>query len=326
VGRIDDKGNFNGTVFDYRTRDTSLLAKFTYELGILNGPATFYFSKGGFAVQGEFVRGQQSGDWKYWYPDGQPRQVLRFPLVGPVRILAYWDSTGRQLTKNGTGIWEGLTTSKLFARGSIRLGLPDGTWLGQHTQSHVLVTTELYDKGSFRHGRLMKPQADQHAVYKFFALLTPFEPSSFLRADYMVLGYNCDESKRRSQFQLIKTQLQLPSVKIGVTRYADRLSQRLSRYRSTHWYNSMPSEVTVLCFLDQQGQFTDFESETSSLLEVIRTLISSFPSWQPARYQSQPILGHLSITLNTVTGRVILKPAAHLPPSQLPDPDLDLFP
>lgn len=326
VGRINDKGNFTETVSDYRTSDNSLLAQFTYALGVLNGPATLYFPDGRLAVQGELVKGQQSGDWKYWYPNGQPRQVLRFPVTGPNRILAYWDSTGRQLAKNGTGTWEGQTVSGLIARGNIRLGLPAGNWIGQHKQSHIPVTTELYDKGAFRRGRLIKPQADQPAAYKFSAMLTPFEPSPFLRADYMVLGYTCDESQRQAQFQLIKKDLQLPSVEIGVTRYTDRLNQRLSRYRSTHWYSSMPPEVTVRCSLDQKGQFVNFESETSSLREVVRSLVLSLPSWQPARYQSQPVLGYLDITLDTSTDRVQIKPAARLLPSQLPQPNLALWP
>ncbi|WP_375435257.1 toxin-antitoxin system YwqK family antitoxin [uncultured Hymenobacter sp.] len=326
VGRINDKSNFIGTVSDYRTNTGNLLAQFTYDSGILNGPAALYFSRGHLAAQGQFVQGKQSGDWKYWYANGQPRQVLRFPVAGPVRILAYWDSTGQQQAINGTGTWEGPTTTGLVAHGHIRLGLPNGNWVGQHKQSHLPITTELYDKGVFRRGRLIKPQADQPAAYRYSPLLTPLEPAPFLRADYMELGYTCDENHRRAQFQLIKTEFQLPSVKIGIVRYTNRLNQRLTRYRATHWYSSMPPEVTVRCSLDQKGHFINFESETSSLREVIRSLVSSLPPWQPAHYQSQPVLGYLDIILNTSTDKVRVKAAARLLSSQLPEPNLAAWP
>jgi hypothetical protein len=135
----------------------------------------------------------------------------------------------------------------------------------------------------------------------------------------MQLGYTCAENHRQLQFQLIKTELQVPSVKVGNERYAARLTQRLLRYRDQHWYSTLPPKVTVRCGIDQQGQFTAFESEAPALREVARKHVTFLPAWQPAHYQNAPVAGYLDIILDTETHIVRVRPAARLLPSQLPE-------
>lgn len=326
VGRATANGNFYGLVSDYRTSDGTLLAQFTYRAGKMEGPATLYFAHGLIAAQGLILQGKQNGDWSYWYPGGKPRQVLRFLPMGEPRIMAYWDSTGQQLATNGQGRWRGRSSFGLLAEGPISLGLPTGTWTGYHAQSHQPITTELYESGVFRRGRLLHPQADELPTYQAIPLLTPRESSPYLQAQQLVLGYTCAESLRQAQFQLIQDDFQLPSVKIGVIRYADRLAQRLVRYRETHWYASLPTKTVVRCTLDQQGNFTAFNSANPALREVVRSLVKMLPPWQPARYQNNPVLGYLDIILDKTTSQVRVTPAARLLTSQLPIPNFLTWP
>lgn len=326
VGRVDAIGNFQGMVLDYRLTDSSLLAQLTYQEGKATGPATFYFANGMQAAQGQMSQGTQNGEWIYWYPTGQRRQVLRYFSAGPTRIMAYWDSTGNQLAYNGSGQWQGLTTSGLQAQGTIQQGLPTGTWQGQHPANQQPMTVEYYEQGQFRYGRLVNPAADQLAEYRTVAMLLPQEPTPFLKANNITLGYNCNESTRRSQFNVIQSALRLPSVKVGSRRYADRLAQRLVRYRETHWYSVLPNNSSVRCTLDRNGKFTAFESDAPALREVVRQLVGVLPSWQAASYQNVPVPGYLDITLDKATSRIKVKASARLLTSQLPDIQPTIWP
>ncbi|OWP63533.1 hypothetical protein CDA63_08090 [Hymenobacter amundsenii] len=320
LARIDTTGNFVGVVSDYRVSDGSLLAQLSYQDGEMNGPVTLYYSGGQTAAQGQMLQNQRSGNWQYWYPNGQPHQTLLFLLdENKFRTIAYWDSTGVQRVVNGTGQWRTRTEQGLLAVGPVRQGLMDGTWKAYFLQSKELATTEEFEAGIFRHGHLAQAQASG-SDYRVSSRLPLEDPAPFLRAQFLLLGLNCVESRQRSQFELLKTVFRLPSVTIGSRRWADRLAQRLTRYRESSWYATLPPIATVRCNIDARGRYLDFSSNTPALREVVRRLVAGLPVWQPASYENIPVVSYIDISLDSKTGHVRVLPAARLTTDLLPNP------
>ncbi len=132
--------------------------------GKLNGPVTEYYSVGKKRMMGNFANGKESGDfeyfhlngqldskgkyidgervgkWQEWYTNGQIRQqgyyVDNFNKTGPIydwhiyRIENFWDSTGVQHVKNGTGNWlYWQQNGKISAKGQYKNGQKDGEWM-----------------------------------------------------------------------------------------------------------------------------------------------------------------------------------------------------
>ena len=311
--RLDSAGNFRGPVRDYRTADQALLVEARFAHNVLAGPVTLYHPNGQVAAQGQFDAGQRAGDWYYWYASGQPRQVVRFPTDRQMRILAYWDETGRQLATQGTGTWVGEDERGNRYGGPIRFGLPDGRWEAYRADTRALCATEIYENGRFRRGRLAaRPAPGATSTYRS-PLLMPHGAEFFDRVSLLELGLPCADRQQQQLFQLIARSLQLPAVKGGVAHYGNIIAQRLIRYGEEHWYEVLPEKVTVRCSLNAQGQFDGFSSAAPSFQAVIKQLVTMIGAWTPARYRGQPVPGYLDVTLDKTTREVRVRPAARLP-------------
>jgi hypothetical protein len=317
--RLSAEGKLYGPVRDFRVSNNRLLVQATYQAGLLHGPCEMYYSSGQLAVRGQYEQGARRGDWDYWYPSGQTQQQLRFPTDGRVRIMAYWDSTGRQLVTNGQGLWQGRGSRGFRSTGKVRLGLPDGQWRGSYVQDKQRYTAvELYERGEFRKGRWNDGGRRRDVPY-FEPMLQPLVTNAVEQAGALRLGFSCDEQARRQQFALLKEHLRVPTVAMGLQHYAERLSQRMVRHSDAPWYRALPPKVKVRCSLDATGRFTTFETESPALQRVVQRLLTDIlPPWQPARFQGDPVPGYVDLELNTSTRIITVRPAARLSPDQVP--------
>ena len=153
--------------------------------GRLNGPVTRYDSLGRKTMSGAYVAGNQEGITEHYHPNGQLRSKVEYRADWPVgkfeswyengklqevgnfpddttarrgrwfwevyRIESFWDSTGTQLIKNGTGNYYDVhKNGKISEKGAYRDGSREGEWLF-YEEAGRQTNTEHYV-----HGRLEK--------------------------------------------------------------------------------------------------------------------------------------------------------------------------
>lgn len=106
-----------------------------------------------------------------WYANGQRKHILVIPILGlpakeekPEQMLAYWDSTGRQVVSEGNGQVvrtevkppmeeeNGAAEVRLTEQGTYERGLKQGLWTGMN-QTKTYQYEEVYDKGLLVSGK-----------------------------------------------------------------------------------------------------------------------------------------------------------------------------
>jgi TonB family protein len=124
----------------------------------------------GLVIQTEDYQEGQS-EQRQWYNNGQFRQTIVRPDYKPLtketlpeKMLAYWDSTGRQMVKNGTGLVEGVWINRLlsqeefmesrigYAKGAYEQGLKQGIWIGTSPDGKTF-HEERYNEGQLIEGK-----------------------------------------------------------------------------------------------------------------------------------------------------------------------------
>ncbi|MBK9532188.1 MAG: toxin-antitoxin system YwqK family antitoxin [Chitinophagaceae bacterium] len=115
-----------------------LLGKVFYKNGKINGEVTEFYKTGGIMFKGTQVDGELVGVATHYYDSGAFESEIYFK-DGKEFFVNYWDSTGIQQMKNGTGvrILEDLLTKdkdgndislNVLVHGSYRDSLRNGIW------------------------------------------------------------------------------------------------------------------------------------------------------------------------------------------------------
>lgn len=146
---------FAGVVRDF-TKDGKLIMTGNYARGMKNGEFVFNYPSGKVEMQGQFVDNQRAGIWKYFYPNGQLKQEVKFVNESAFTIESYYDSTGNQLVKSGTGPWREeyrvyKYSKSIITRGKLKNYLYDGDWTSTSSDGIVLLE-EKYRNGKFVKG------------------------------------------------------------------------------------------------------------------------------------------------------------------------------
>jgi hypothetical protein len=111
----DTNGIRHGLVISYYAEDKPRMAG-NFKDDYLFGPFTYYYPDGQVEAKGNYKNGSRFGLWEEWYPDGKPRQQTKYveerlangQILLDIRIRNFWDSTGTQGVKEGTGHWYAL--------------------------------------------------------------------------------------------------------------------------------------------------------------------------------------------------------------------------
>lgn len=103
-----------------------------------------------------FARGKQKGVTFNYYPNGQLKKTTNYTPVkdkpSVLKVLSFYDSTGVQLVKNGTGYYKDFTESMdLLEEGNYLDSLKNGLWKGESIKSGWTYQEE-YDRGKFISG------------------------------------------------------------------------------------------------------------------------------------------------------------------------------
>lgn len=184
--RLDSAGRFFGYVRDYHLSNNQLLLQAAYREGKLEGQLEQYHATGELAARGRYIQGQQVGDWGYWYPSGQRRQVLSFRNGQYPLIQQFWDEAGQQTVTNGTGTWY-RDEDGMRLQGAVVNGVQDGRWFLRHQQNGTMVARETFVKGRFRSGFLI----DQLEGYQDQPRLSVTDWQAYLLADEYKLSLAC---------------------------------------------------------------------------------------------------------------------------------------
>jgi len=109
----------------------------TYQNGVENGLAVYYYSDGKEQLQGNYTDGKKSGIWKQWDPDGK-YGIGSFANDLPEGKWTFYYADGSLRSEgkfhNGiqSGVWTEYTETGDTAEGTYLNGLPEGTWVCQY--------------------------------------------------------------------------------------------------------------------------------------------------------------------------------------------------
>jgi TonB family protein len=139
----------------------------TYQAGSKNGFAALYGGNGQLIFSGHYKDNLRDGTWRYYYPDGKLMQVIKFTdepesreMDANIMIGEFYDRQGRQLVKNGNGIWANDSIYKSWGdnktlksvKGLVKDSLKHGIWeLGRLSQRKSLQVEE-FENGRFVSG------------------------------------------------------------------------------------------------------------------------------------------------------------------------------
>lgn len=188
--RLDSAGHFRGYVRDYNLSSNQPLLQGAYRDGLMEGQFEVYHATGELAARGYYRRGEQVGDWAYWYPSGRKRQVLSFRNGLDPLVQQFWDEAGQQLVKDGNGTWY-RQESGMQLKGAVVGGIPDGRWQLRQIDDEHLVARETFVKGNFRNGVLI----DQMYAYQDQSRFSVADWEQYRQAEKYVIGTPCPSSK-----------------------------------------------------------------------------------------------------------------------------------
>ncbi|MGF7215729.1 TonB family protein [Spirosoma lacussanchae] len=172
VGVVQQTNQWQGRVADVDETGTLVRQAF-YNNGERVGYQLDYYSNGLVAQRSDDANGLYV--FNAWHPNGQIKQIWTVdkPKPGtpksPDQVMAYWDSTGRQLVNegNGSGSFTELVQSKndstrqtlFIEEGAYAGGLREGRWIGHYADGSYFYE-ERYEKGICQAGKAITAGQD----------------------------------------------------------------------------------------------------------------------------------------------------------------------
>ena len=162
---------FNGTVKDFYGNGSPLLQM---NFGPNGREGSFYlmYSNKKPDRQGVFFDNKPTGKWSYFYPNGKPLQTIEFLTNGDFKVISFFDSTGQQLVKDGTGPWSSKLVAKVGAMnvllnvsGAWKDSLKTGKWTATQNNGKKLYEEE-FEAGQLKKGKLF--DVDGKTVYETY--------------------------------------------------------------------------------------------------------------------------------------------------------------
>ncbi|GAB3642783.1 TonB family protein [Spirosoma arcticum] len=165
IGYRNEDKLWRGNVFG--VDDTGALVSLTYyDNGRSTSLSQTYHANGSVAQRTELVDGNKAST--SWYPNGQIKQVWTandpkpMSVNNPDQVIAFWDSTGQSLVRDGNGraIYTEMRKSHsdttqhtlYIEQGLYANGFKQGTWTGHYADGSYFYE-EQYDKGVCQGGK-----------------------------------------------------------------------------------------------------------------------------------------------------------------------------
>ena len=115
-------------------------------IGLFN----YYFENGNIFKTENYHKGQLDGNFDEWYKSGKKKEEGVY-TSGKYEVENFWDSTGIQLVKKGTGNYYSQFNNGLIKeRGDYKTYKKDGEWMGNHKNGNK------YYQERYSNGELIK--------------------------------------------------------------------------------------------------------------------------------------------------------------------------
>ncbi len=166
----DAEGELNGPITQYDSLGRKTLSG-AYAAGKRQGLFEHYHPDGQRSSKREYLADEPVGTSESWYENGKPQEVGRHPADTAgrrgkhpwevYRIESFWDSTGAQLVKDGSGDWYGVhDNGKVRSKGAYRAGMRVGDWTFYDEEGR-LTNTEQYVNGRLEKGLYQGPKGER---------------------------------------------------------------------------------------------------------------------------------------------------------------------
>ncbi len=223
VATLDTVQNkFVGVVTDYYGLSVPY-RQVTYSEKGKDGSFQVFYANKRLESQGYFLQDQPAGIWKFFYPDGKPKQTVQFLNGEDFKIIEFYDTAGQQLVKEGTGSWStqkmtnvGLVSLPLHVEGQWKDSLKVGKWTAIQADGRK-VYEELFKAGVFQHGQVFDNTGQKVAkAYTNAEIKKRPLPNSLERAEQLSISPVFGSQERAMHYILRKEHL-LP---VDTSRYA----------------------------------------------------------------------------------------------------------
>ncbi len=173
---IDTFWFYSGYVTDYYMNDTLEMEGTYSTIGEKHGPFSFYYPDGKIKASGSYIKNYRYGIWDYYHENG--KLWLKINYAGDdinYTILDFIDSTGKVLTKDGTGDFEMEITytprsTNYRLEGEFKDRKRDGTWkyyryISSRNREEVVIK-EVYENGVLKKGTVYSINVGVLDTYK----------------------------------------------------------------------------------------------------------------------------------------------------------------
>ena len=303
--RINAKGNFNGAVADYRAGDNRLLLRGHYQDNQRAGAFEQYDEETGKLVwSGAYTHGQPSGEWRYWYPSGLPRQVVRYEPMG-LRLWQYWDEQGQQRLTDGKGEWRDKDNYGGWRGGPVEKGLPTGRWESHGGRAFgkdaPLLTAETFEAGKLVKGQVAFGLPGGSNVYRDASRILPLAPrTAYQAAESFDLGGTCEEQRNREA----RAARSLPQWPGGIADFEKLVIGAVNR-RLAYWPAEV-DQVILTAAINEKGGLSNVQAEPAAARNAAEWLLELPRKWTPAQQNGRPVSSHVRVQVTRHTNQTFL--------------------
>jgi len=273
VNKTSD-GVKNGLVISYYAPDKPRMVG-NFRDNELFGPFTFYYRNGQVEYKGNYLKSKRIGFWEEWYSDGKPRQTGTFLQLEPpakpryqntYQITSFWDSTGIEHIKEGTGKWFEISkTGRLLTEGAYKDGVKEGKWLDYNEETGQVEHEEIFRAGELVQGTYVNEQGVQST-------------------------YDADSYEIMPEY---------PGGLAGLSKFLSRNMRYPQRARN----RGVQGTVFVGFVVDATGQVKDMKVLKGigyGCDEEALRVVSIMPPWQAGRQRGKAVSVHYSLPIRFI--------------------------
>ncbi len=293
IARVDTAlPGFIGRFVDYYS-DSTIAAEGNYKDGKKEGSFSLYYPNGQLEQSGEYKNNYKQGIWNYFYENGDKWQVFDFEK-NDVRVLDYWDETGKKLVDSGNGIWQGYSDRDEFTEisGAILNGYRNGVWTRAIPSKKLTINIEKFENGRRISGRFNSIQMGYESYKRDTSYCSVEEQPAFVNAEIFHAAA-CYGASTKSLYGR-HNKWEEASYSAGMMKYTRDIENGMANHRN------ITGKVRVQVTINEDGNITDYVALSSIGLEdQLISVLKKMQKWNPAKLNGKPIKSKLVINVST---------------------------
>lgn len=322
-----DRFLLDGEVHDYIISGELFMVG-NYIKGKRDGEFTFYYPNGKVESKGIYNNNIKLGQWHYYYSSGQLKQVINyaernpdaFKMYTPFFVIEYYDSQGKPLLQDGTGVWVNDsirgsmydTESLCTLKGKFKNGKMHGKWRLVRISDKKLLHQENFRNGKFQSASIYDDKSRVYATTSAEILIknpdkhhTNLWNAEKFEFDTTVFPPNLLLSDVETVFsEVTGSEYKIQNRAAGYAKGDLYLLQFIAeniRYPQHEIESDVSGRVFVGVSIDERGQVEDIrvvrgigKSFDAEALRVVGLLTD----WLPAIQEGKPVKATITIPVN----------------------------